>query len=127
MVSEGLKSQSENTFKDQKNYTQQKDDDRYPIDSMHHLNIYIRWSRWILSSEKIATHFAQRKELLPSPFLVFHMLVLFHITDLQNLVCRLQPVAVFTNDINQFINRLGRRNILAYHVLSLIQGYSTRT
>lgn len=51
-------------FHNDKNYAQQKDNDRNPVDAVHHFDIDIAWPRRILLSEKIPSHFTQREELL---------------------------------------------------------------
>jgi hypothetical protein len=58
------------TFQDQVKHSEEKDHDRYLINTMHHFDVDISRTIGVLFPEEVSSNFAQAEELLP-PSLLF--------------------------------------------------------
>jgi hypothetical protein len=65
-------STSEQSFQDQENDTQQKNDNGDFIDTVHHLDIDVAWTRGIFLPEKISPHLT-KGEKLSEPVSLFRL------------------------------------------------------
>jgi len=76
---------SEETFQDQIQDPQQKDDNRDLVDAVHHPDVDVRRTGRIFPAEEISAYFTKGKKLFPSAFLpcIFSVRC-FHVNTLLN-------------------------------------------
>lgn len=109
-ISTFSKKSSQNNVND----AQQKHDNGYLIYAMHHFDIYVREACRVLFSEIITSYLTQRKKILP-PFLrsLFHFSCFIRNVhkSMVQIFLWLNPVAIFTNQVDQFVNRFCSGNV----------------